>query len=41
MTIRDGVCKVDFTEDFLNYTTKEEEVALIKQLSIRFQNLQR
>jgi len=33
MTIRDGVCKVDFSEDFLNYTTKEEEMALIQAVA--------
>ncbi len=32
MTIRDGLCKVDFTADILNYTSKKEEEALIQAI---------
>ncbi|WZL74064.1 GerMN domain-containing protein [Clostridiaceae bacterium 35-E11] len=30
MSIKEGLCKVDFTDDFLGYFSKEEEEALIK-----------
>ncbi|TCO69855.1 GerMN domain-containing protein [Marinisporobacter balticus] len=30
MSIREGLCKVDFSSDFLNYFSKEEEAALVK-----------
>ena len=30
MNIENGLCKVDFTSDFLNYTSKTEEEALVK-----------
>ncbi len=32
MSIENGLCKVDFTSDFLNYTSSEEEEALIKSV---------
>ncbi|WP_129595981.1 GerMN domain-containing protein [Anaerophilus nitritogenes] len=32
MTIKDGLCKVDFTTEFLNYVSKEEEESLIKSV---------
>lgn len=30
MSINNGLCKVNFTEDFLNYTNKEEELSIVK-----------
>ncbi len=32
MNIENGYCKVDFTEDFLNYSSSDEEKALVKSL---------
>lgn len=32
MDIENGLCKVDFTGDFLNYSSKEEEEALVKSV---------
>ncbi|MCT4620595.1 MAG: GerMN domain-containing protein [Marinisporobacter sp.] len=33
MSIKDGICKVDFSSDFLNYFSKEEETALVKAVT--------
>ncbi|QXM06503.1 GerMN domain-containing protein [Crassaminicella indica] len=33
MSIHEGLCKVDFTSDFLNYVSKEEEEALVKAVT--------
>ncbi|MDK2920306.1 MAG: germination protein [Candidatus Petromonas sp.] len=30
MSINEGICKVDFTKDFLNYVSKEEEQSIVK-----------
>ncbi len=32
MSIKDGLCKVDFTADFLNYGNKQEESAMVKSI---------
>lgn len=32
MNIENGYCKVDFTEDFLNYSSSDEEKALVKSI---------
>lgn len=32
MNISDGLCKVDFTSDFLNYGSQEEELAIAKSI---------
>ena len=32
MSIKDGLCKVDFTSDFLNYGNKQEESAMVKSI---------
>jgi germination protein M len=32
MSINDGLCKIDFTKDFLNYGNKEEEEAIVKSV---------
>ncbi|WP_053955912.1 GerMN domain-containing protein [Inediibacterium massiliense] len=32
MTIKEGLCKVDFSKEFLNYFSKEEEESLIKSV---------
>ncbi|MCT4606058.1 MAG: GerMN domain-containing protein [Marinisporobacter sp.] len=33
MSIKDGTCKVDFSSDFSNYFSKEEETALVKAVT--------